>query len=240
MGDVTTPELEGIPREGFQGRNGEPIENVKLISTGGVYGDVFSCRYPGEQQSSVAIKVLKRGQNTEPNRQLFRDEVKTLNDLTSAGSTHTPQVHKFHDDPSGLSSSYFVMDLAKGISLDNLAFETGFVTYEGSIDAGFIHHFDQQTALEITTQLLETLKNADQAGFSYLDWKSFGGSLYWDMDRKRLTIIDWGGLTDRQTEETRQRSILQSLRLLYNLVTGEELVSRRGPGVNERGEPEKQ
>lgn len=244
MADITAHiETEGIPTPTFFGRDNKPITNVRLLASHGVYGLVFSGGYAGEQQPTVAIKVLKRDWKNPAGRpalrDAFREEVKTLEALTAAGSTHTPTVHSFYDDDSG--SPYFVMDLARGISLDNLTFHPSFATFtqEESTKNVFVTHYsvkNEQTALEITIQLLETLKIADQIGYAYRDWKAAGGDMYWDIDQKHLTIIDFG-ITERSTPETRLYTILKSLQVLYSLVTNQIFLGEGGPGVDEEGKP---
>lgn len=218
------PDGERIPATSFVGRDGRIIR-ARLLKTQGVYGDVYFGRYDGEERDSVAVKMAKYwkkdsiGDKSLSSNEEFSREARALEQLQHAGSTHTLKVHNLHLGTGPADLPYFVMDLARGKYSSMLVyagsnFREVYYLLRGEIVG---RNVEELTALEITHQFVETVEASQKAGFHN---RELGKEMFWDYERRHLTVIDWGGI--EPTSETNQKIELQkAIALLRNLLRGD-------------------
>jgi len=225
MAEDTAQRVSEKTTSRFLGRENHPIINLKPIGQG-TYSIVHFGQYERETRNSVAIKVATgyhpeyHPVGDEKVREAFELENKVLRALEQNGSKHTPIVHNYHEGALPFDRPYIVMDLAQGKCLDDFTY----VDVERNVS-----RVDERTALEIARQLAETLEAAHRAGYAYADWK-FLSNLFWDPDRKHLTVVDWNGVRDL-TEKERLMNVYKVSTVIRDLLglTGSHNLDKSDP-----------
>lgn len=189
--------------------DGRRVE-AKLLTTAGAFAYIYTGRYEGESEDSVVIKVgaIKEEEIRSAARirgvkeahvwtsqeimEHFAKEAKILEDLRDKGSTHTPRVHDYHagaeadftNDPPSI-----VMDLAKGFTIDFFIYGEHLKLVLAGETVGYA--LDERTALEIVSQMVETMDFTLQAGYYNGDTKMVAENFLWDGQSRKLMFIDW-------------------------------------------------
>lgn len=157
----------------FKGRNGAIIVRGPILSDEGVFGIVYTGKYP-ESDQNVIIKV---GRKADKNHQdTFTREATILTALERNQVPHITLMHSAHIDPDLKEPPYIVEDMAQGQRLDKL-------NKKGDVDSPE----KMREGLAIFAQAGETFSAAHKAGIAYDDVKDT--CFFWD--GKNLTVIDW-------------------------------------------------
>ena len=144
---------------------------VKKVGSGG-FGDVYEATQSQPIQRTVAIKLLKRGMDSDSILKRFELERQSL-----AAMDHPGIARVFDAGISQNGQHYFVMEFVDGLPITEYADE---------------HQLDSRARLELFTQVCEAVTHAHQKGILHRDLKP-SNVLVADLDgTPQVKVIDFG------------------------------------------------
>lgn len=175
---------------------GKQIGDYKIIREIGHGG--MAIVYEAYQQSldrNVAIKIIPRALVEEPEYlERFKREA------TAAARLNHPNIVSIHGFGQFSNTYYYVMDKAKGKTLDNLIEEKKRELLKSA------QHFNIDDALKIITQTASALSYAHKQGVIHRDIKP--GNLMIDEESGRALITDFGLARSAKWEKITPRATL--------------------------------
>ena len=165
----------------FFGKNGEVLQNPRILATNGVTSLIFSANYPSGEQA--VVKQLRPERPEDENT--FRGEVAVLQRLRERNVTIAPELH--NTVFNGPENTYLVMDMANGLNGFDLDLK-----YFPELRTKNLREA-QAKSLDFTLTLVKGIMAAREAGVVYKDTKSASqGNIFVDPETGQVTLVDWG------------------------------------------------